>query len=80
MFFGNEVSNNFSYPENNAHHLIRLYKGGKNELANLICVCDQCHSILHHNNSKLEKKAEITEIFEDTQDFHSIEDDIIAPF
>ena len=89
----------------NAHHLIPLSKGGKNELANLVCVCDQCHSILHHNNLKLEKKAElsirlkyefdlrfdralfeenkifgINEIFEDTQDFHATEDNIIAPF
>ena len=85
MFFRNEVSNNYSYPENwylirkiiykranytceycgnsgsklNAHHLIPLSKGGKNELANLVCVCDQCHSILHHSNLKLEKKSRI---------------------
>lgn len=91
--------------KHNVHHLVPLSKGGNNELTNLVCICDQCHSILHHNNLKLEKKAELpirlkyefnlrydralfeenksselNELFGDTQDFHSIEDNIIAPF
>ena len=41
----------------NAHHIIALSKGGKNYLNNLICICDQCHSILHPTNPRLEKKG-----------------------
>lgn len=41
----------------NAHHIVPLIKGGSNKLDNLICVCNQCHSILHPNNLNLEKKA-----------------------
>ena len=41
----------------NAHHIIALSKGGKNDLNNLICICDQCHSILHPTNLRLRKKG-----------------------
>jgi len=46
----------------NAHHIIALSKGGKNYLNNLICICDQCHSILHPTNSRLEIKRLINDI------------------
>ena len=39
----------------NAHHHVPLSKGGANNLDNLVCVCDGCHSILHPHNSNLEK-------------------------
>ncbi len=41
----------------NAHHIISLSKGGKNDMNNLICIYDQCHSILHPINSRLEIKG-----------------------
>lgn len=41
----------------NAHHVLPLSKGGKNELNNLVCICDICHSILHRTNLKLENKS-----------------------
>lgn len=31
-----------------AHHIIPLSKGGRNILANLIAVCEDCHSHIHH--------------------------------
>ena len=46
----------------NAHHIIALSKGGKNDLNNLICICDQCHSILHPTNSRLKIKRLINDI------------------
>jgi len=85
----------------NAHHILPLSKGGQNELNNLVCIYNTCHSILHGRNLDLERtsihsivlmykldsrfnrvsfeerKLEIdTEISEDEQDFHSIEDNI----
>lgn len=39
----------------NAHHHIPLSKGGTNNLDNLVCICDECHSILHPHNLNLEK-------------------------
>jgi len=46
----------------NAHYIIALSKCGKNDLNNLICICDRCHSILHPTNSRLEKKRLINDI------------------
>ena len=46
----------------NAHHIIALSKGGNNNLDNLICICNQCHSILHPANSRLEEKELINNI------------------
>lgn len=40
----------------NAHHLKPLSEGGSNDLDNLVCVCDECHSIRHHKNKKLINK------------------------
>lgn len=31
-----------------AHHVIPLSKGGRNCLSNLIAVCEECHSKIHH--------------------------------
>lgn len=42
-----------------AHHIIPLSKGGRNTLSNLIAVCEECHSKIHHktiNTSKFAKK------------------------
>ena len=40
----------------NAHHLISLSNGGSNDLDNLVCLCDECHSIIHHKNRTLSNK------------------------
>lgn len=31
------------------HHIIPLYKGGKNELSNLVALCKACHRKKHPN-------------------------------
>jgi len=41
-----------------AHHIIPLSKGGRNCLSNLIAVCEECHSKIHHktiNTSRFKK-------------------------
>ena len=41
-----------------AHHIIPLSKGGRNCLSNLIAVCEDCHSRIHHktiNTSRFKK-------------------------
>ena len=41
-----------------AHHIIPLSKGGRNCLSNLMAVCEECHSKIHHkviNTSKFKK-------------------------
>lgn len=43
----------------NAHHVTPLSEGGLNTYSNLVCICDQCHAILHnigHENMKLHLK------------------------
>ena len=40
----------------NAHHLRHLSNKGSNDLTNLICVCDECHSIRHPKNRELSNK------------------------
>lgn len=42
----------------NAHHLLSLREGGSSGFENLICVCDECHSILHPKNKNIEHKYE----------------------
>lgn len=41
----------------NVHHVLPLSKGGNNELNNLVCICNICHSIIHKTNLKLEKNS-----------------------
>ncbi|MGV8961856.1 MAG: HNH endonuclease [Candidatus Saccharimonadaceae bacterium] len=31
------------------HHIIKVSQGGTNELNNLICVCPNCHRMIHNN-------------------------------
>ena len=43
-----------------AHHKIPLSQGGRNVLSNLIAVCENCHSKIHHktiNTSRFKKNG-----------------------
>ena len=31
------------------HHIIEVSNGGTNELNNLLCVCPNCHRMIHNN-------------------------------
>lgn len=45
-----------------AHHIVPLSKGGRNVLANLIALCEDCHGKEHHkviNTSRFKKKFKL---------------------
>ena len=43
------------------HHIIEVSNGGTNELSNLLCVCPNCHRMIHNN---LVSKNDIQNIIE----------------
>jgi hypothetical protein len=40
---------NWNKTTRDLHHILEISKGGKNELENLICVCPNCHRMIHNN-------------------------------
>jgi hypothetical protein len=33
------------------HHIVPLVYGGKNIISNIACVCEKCHSFIHHDGA-----------------------------